>query len=177
MSFGRRGLQLGNETGRPIPAQRRTPDLADPQQQCNADRVAAFLAEERRRAADAGYGRSDHHQAEAKNAWSHGNFTPSSTAQRKSMGLAYVLWWFAYPLSAHRFYLGDTRGAMQQCGGFLGSLLLLGIGIGIQFNALSALAGIAFVLCFLWIISDMFFIPGLCRKANARMDAQQHIFS
>lgn len=173
MTFGRKGLPAGTPPAGVAPAQRQPlmPDAV-------SNQVAAFLAEERQRAAagEAGYreGPVTYHHTDAGSALA-GREGPAGA--RKSMLLAYVLWWFAYPFSAHRFYLGDTSGAIRQCGAFLGSLALLLIGVSTKTSVLSALSGIVFLGTVLWVIADMFLIPGLCRRANARIDAAHRIFA
>jgi hypothetical protein len=177
MTFGRKGL----EPGAIQPAQRqplaaRNEDLQQPSEQ-----VAAFLAQERQRVAagEAGYAEPgrDYHASAAVEAQAGRPASAASGGPPKSMALAYVLWWFVYPFSAHRFYLGDKAGGIKQCAGFIGSLLVIGIGISLKFTALSVLAGIVFCFTLLWIIADLFFIPGLCRAANARIEAEQRVFS
>ena len=95
---------------------------------------------------------------------------------RKSMLLAYVLWWFGYAFSAHRFYLGDTAGAVKQCGLFLGSLVLM-IGGGMANSTPVVVIGtIGLCIGFGWFMVDMFRIPGMCRRANAGPDLPNRYF-
>ncbi len=80
-------------------------------------------------------------------------------AQRKSMVMAYVLWWFCSPLGAHRFYLGANQSGAAMAGLFFGGLLL-GIATGSGYPV--TLIGVWFV----WTLADVFLIPGLTRRAN-----------
>ncbi len=82
-------------------------------------------------------------------------------AGRKSTGVAYLLWFFLGVFGAHRFYLGR-------------------IGSGLALLALTALSWVlSFVLVgyllaplpFLWVIVDLFLIPGMARSHNERLIA------
>jgi TM2 domain-containing membrane protein YozV len=77
-------------------------------------------------------------------------------ANKKSAGIAYLLWFFLGYLGAHRFYLGRTGTAVT-------ILLLTGVGI-----LLSAVFIGLFVLVVLaiWLLVDVFLIPGMVRQYN-----------
>jgi TM2 domain-containing membrane protein YozV len=66
-------------------------------------------------------------------------------AQRKSVGVAYLLWLFLGLLSIHRFYLDRPGSAIAQ-------LLLNCIIIGIP-----------------WTLIDVFLIPGMIRQRDAQL--------
>jgi TM2 domain-containing membrane protein YozV len=67
-------------------------------------------------------------------------------ANRKSVGLTYVLWFFFGWLGLHRFYAGATKsGAIQ---------LVLAISI------------IGWLVLLPWLLADLFLIPGLVREKN-----------
>lgn len=88
---------------------------------------------------------------------------PASTpffVREKSVGTAYLLWFFLGGFSAHRFYLGYTTSAMTQ-------LVLTPLSYGLLFA--DSLIGLL-TLCGagLWILADAFLIPGMQREANAR---------
>jgi TM2 domain-containing membrane protein YozV len=77
-------------------------------------------------------------------------------ANRKSTGVAYLLWFFFGALGGHRFYLGSIGTAVIQL-----VLLILGVltsAVGIGLLILSALG--------LWLFIDLFLIPGIARKRN-----------
>jgi len=117
-----------------------------------AARRAAFLAEERARAT-----RGAGDSAET-------GFRPASGpvfVREKSVGTAYLVWFFFGGLSAHRFYLGfPASGAIQLALTPLGYGLILG----------KSPVGFAVLACvWLWILCDAFVIPSLARTANERV--------
>ena len=170
MSFGRKGLGPDEVPAGAIPARRAAP-AADHNPQ-----VAAFIAAERSRAAELGIPSTRYHET--------GGSLPDPSVitgarqpgPRKSMLLAYVLWWFGYAFAAHRFYLGDTTGAVKQAGLFLGGLVVMMIGAGSNTTLVVAIGMIALGAGFLWLLIDMFRIPGMCRRANAWADSPQRYF-
>jgi TM2 domain-containing membrane protein YozV len=74
--------------------------------------------------------------------------------EKKSLTVAYLLWFFLAAFSAHRFYLGTTAGAVIQLGLFWGGLLLLIVYVG----------ALLLLVWGIWIIADAFLIPGLVDK-------------
>lgn len=76
----------------------------------------------------------------------------------KSMLLAYVLWWFACSIGAHRFYLGAYGSGAAMLGLFILSFAVMFVMPPV---GLAMLAG-----WLLWVIADAFLIPGLVRTAN-----------
>ncbi|MBM3560358.1 MAG: TM2 domain-containing protein [Alphaproteobacteria bacterium] len=83
---------------------------------------------------------------------------PASAARGdKSMLLAYAVWFF--PLGAlgiHRFYLGATESAFILLALTVVSSVLNYVGVG-------PLLGLVVVI---WLIVDIFLIPGMVRAAN-----------
>jgi len=75
-------------------------------------------------------------------------------ANRKSTGVAYLLWFFLGGFGAHRFYLGQTGTAVTQ-------LLLLLLGWIPMFVGWIALG--------IWLFVDLFLIPGIAREQNLRL--------
>jgi TM2 domain-containing membrane protein YozV len=75
-------------------------------------------------------------------------------ANRKSTGVAYLLWFFLGGFGAHRFYLGSTGPAVAQ-------LLLLLLGWVPLF--------MGWVVLGIWLLADLFLIPGIARDANMRL--------
>jgi TM2 domain-containing membrane protein YozV len=77
-------------------------------------------------------------------------------AQKKSNGVAYLLWFFVGYLGGHRFYVGKTGTAIIQ--------LIMSI-----VGACTAMIGVGlFVigLVGLWILIDAFLLPGIVRSHN-----------
>ncbi len=80
-------------------------------------------------------------------------------ANRKSVGVAYLLLIFLGGFGAHRFYLGRTGTAVTQ--------LLLCI-----FGVILAVVAIGFVLLgvlWFWLFIDLFLVPGIAREQNMRL--------
>ncbi|MFM0522093.1 TM2 domain-containing protein [Caballeronia jiangsuensis] len=80
-------------------------------------------------------------------------------AQKKSLVVAFLLWFFLGYLGAHRFYAGKTLSAILQ-------LVLSLIGAALTF------AGIGFALLGvvgIWLFVDIFLLPGLIRKHNVAL--------
>ena len=77
-------------------------------------------------------------------------------SQKKSVGVAYLLFIFLGGLGAHRFYLGYT-------------------GSGVLYLVLFVLGfltmGIAFIGTVIWGLIDLFLIPSLTRKKNMALIA------
>ena len=63
----------------------------------------------------------------------------------RNVGLAYLLWFFLWFASAHRFYLGRPASAILQ---ILSYFILIG---------------------FIWVLVDAFLIPGMIRESNDRI--------
>ncbi len=83
-------------------------------------------------------------------------------AGKKSVGLAYVLWFFLGGFGAHRFYMGRSGSAV--------AILLLNI-----FGWCTLFIGLGFVLLFavgVWLLVDAFLIPGWVRISNAMLMAR-----
>lgn len=89
----------------------------------------------------------------------------------KSLGTAYVLWFFLGGLSVHRFYLGHPLSAIAQVCLWYVSLMFVMAGFG--------LALITLIAGGLWLLADAFVIPTLVRGANekARERAVSHTFA
>ncbi|NQW11112.1 MAG: TM2 domain-containing protein [Alphaproteobacteria bacterium] len=85
-------------------------------------------------------------------------------AAKKSLLVAYLLWFFLGIMAAHRFYLGEMK-----TGGILVSLWALGLII----TLLGAGAGLFFiVIASFWAFIDLFLIPGMTRRRNDELYAQ-----
>ncbi|MFQ6063168.1 MAG: TM2 domain-containing protein [Methanosarcinales archaeon] len=80
-------------------------------------------------------------------------------ANKKSAGIAYLLWFFFGMLGAHRFYLKKTGTAV--------TILLLTI-----FSTVLMIVGIGFFMIIIpaiWVFIDLFLIPGMARKYNTEL--------
>ena len=122
-----------------------------------AARRAAFLAAERARAAAPPSARIAQDVAR-------GLEPPAPTEQpyvsRKTMGTAYLLWFFLGGVSAHRFYLGYRASAIIQ-------LLLTPISYAMMMSK-SPSGLLTMPIAGLWVLIDAFLIPGMVNKANER---------
>lgn len=83
-------------------------------------------------------------------------------ANKKSVLLAYVLWFFFGMLGAHRFYLGQTGTAIAILVLTLASFLLMIVAIGF----------IIFIIPATWVFIDLFLIPGMARRYNSDLAAK-----
>jgi TM2 domain-containing membrane protein YozV len=126
-----------------------------------SSQMAAFLAEERARRQQEG-GRQEVGRDYA------GDIDRLPTRQHRvtrdrNMMVAYLLWFFACALSAHRFYLGDYRNAVLQVSAWIGGLVLALIAppVGV---IVMGLAG-------LWMLADAFLIPGIYRRNCTTFDS------
>lgn len=77
----------------------------------------------------------------------------------RSLVLAYLFWFIAGQASLHRFYCGQSQSAMMQIGLLVGSVLL-----GLAFAPIAALG---IIVWFLWLLADLFLIPGMMRRFKA----------
>lgn len=80
-------------------------------------------------------------------------------ATKKSLLVAYLLWWFLGFVGAHRFYLGRTGSAVLM-------LLLSAVSWVLTF-VLVGFLGLA--LIGLWWLIDALLIPGMVRRDNLRL--------
>ena len=70
-------------------------------------------------------------------------------ANRKSKGIAYLLWFLVGWTGAHRFYAGETKtGAIQ---------------------LVMALSVIGIPFLFFWLLADIFLIPGMINERNLEL--------
>jgi TM2 domain len=78
---------------------------------------------------------------------------------KRSVALAYLFWFIAGQASLHRFYCGQKESALMQIGLLVGSVLT-----GLVFVPIAAVGIIGW---FVWIIADLFLIPGMMRRFKA----------
>ena len=83
-------------------------------------------------------------------------------ANKKSIGVAYLLWFLLGTLGAHRFYVRKTGSA-------IGQMLLLFIGWLTLIVGVGALLLIGLII---WVIVDAFLIPGWIRNLNSLLAMQ-----
>ena len=84
-------------------------------------------------------------------------------ANKKSMAVAYLLWFFFCWFGGHRFYAGKTGSAVAQLLlSILGFLLLFAFGLGL----------IVLIPVGIWILIDAFLIPGWIRGQNNLLASQ-----
>lgn len=160
-SFGRKGAAVGEAAqprplfgtqprafGAPAPPPA-APELDDEM----ARRRAAFIAQERARAGSSGAATEPGERGST--------IAPSVRTiyrSRKSMGVAYLIWFLLGQTGAHRFYLGQTASAAVQLG-------LWVVNLALMLNA-SMLSIVTLIAGAIWIIGDAFLIPGMVRRAN-----------
>ncbi|MCX9148569.1 TM2 domain-containing protein [Erythrobacter sp. WG] len=196
MSFGRKGLAPGavgaavpaarpagarsfQPAGHAAPARRAAPAAPVDDDPYRAQREA-FLAAERARRLEAGEAGGEDAYDDVRPAARRARESaepipyPRRAATRhsrmfgdpaqRSLLLAYVFWNFGAAVGMHRFYCGASESAWYQMALFYGGLVvaLIWAPLGI-----AMMAG-----WFLWILADLFLIPGMMRRLKAahRMD-------
>lgn len=85
-------------------------------------------------------------------------------ASKKSVGVAYLLWFFLGGIGVHRFYVGHTGTGV--------AMLLLQL-----FGWLTAAAGVGVLLLgivVLWWIIDAFLLPKMVERQNLRLALTIH---
>lgn len=95
------------------------------------------------------------------------NETVSSTAKsmmlfeanKKSIGVAYLLWFFFGSLGGHRYYVGQTGSAIAMTVIFVLSWFLLVVYIGF----------VGLLVVGVWALVDAFLIPGWIRAHNTKL--------
>ncbi|NYT38900.1 NINE protein [Allopusillimonas soli] len=80
-------------------------------------------------------------------------------ANKKSLGVTYLLWFFLGAVGGHRFYLGKTGSAIAIPVLAIIGFLTAPIGIGL---AILVAVGI-------WVLVDAFLIPGWIRGMNTKL--------
>jgi TM2 domain-containing membrane protein YozV len=78
---------------------------------------------------------------------------------KKSIVVAYILWFFLGLLGAHRFYLGRAGTAVAQLALFLLGLVLAAVVVGLFLIAAVAI----------WVVVDAFLIPGMIEQHTAEL--------
>ncbi len=83
-------------------------------------------------------------------------------ANKKSILVAYLLWWFTGLFGGHRFYLGRTNSALIKLVMTVVSIPLCFVGIGVLGLMASAI----------WSLVDAFLIPEICRSFNLELASE-----
>ena len=86
-------------------------------------------------------------------------------ARKKSVGIAYLLWFFFGPFGAHRFYAGATGSAAA----------LLIITVVSFFLMLVVVGAFTIWISLIWVLVDLFLVPGMVRKHNVNLAMQLNI--
>lgn len=86
-------------------------------------------------------------------------------AEKKSVLVAYLLWFFLGGLGAHRFYLGRMGSAVGMLVLFLASIVLSIVVVG----------ALGFVVLGLWWLVDAALIPGMASRHNLRLAATLNV--
>lgn len=100
-----------------------------------------------------------------------GYYGPSGDAERmmqydankKSMLIAYLLWFFLGTLAVHRFYLGATKSALV--------MLTMWLVFGALSGATFGVFGFLLLIPGIWLFLDLFLIPGITRDKNNELIA------
>jgi TM2 domain-containing membrane protein YozV len=79
-------------------------------------------------------------------------------ANKKSMGVAYLLWFFFGGFGGHRFYAGRTQSAVIMLASVIATHVLA-LTISSAFYMVGLIIGI-------WMLADAFLIPGMIREHN-----------
>lgn len=88
-------------------------------------------------------------------------------SNKKSAGIAYLLWFFFGMFGAHRFYLGETGTAV--------AIMLITIcSIALKFVLIGFLT---IFISVIWVFIDLFLIPSLVQKHNNRLATRLNIYS
>jgi TM2 domain-containing membrane protein YozV len=84
-------------------------------------------------------------------------------ANKKSVVVAYLLWFFVGSLGGHRFYLSKIGSAVAQLLlTIFGVLLLFAFGLGV----------VLLIPVWIWVLVDAFLIPGWIRVQNSMLASQ-----
>lgn len=163
MSFGKKGVVPGQSgamsptvrVAGPRPAAPIRPAAPDP----HAAQREAFLAAERARRASSGEEQEQMNIPYPRRQAPSGGYGLFGDPAKRTLMLAYVYWYFCSPLGVHRFYCGAKETGYYQMALFLGGLAIMVIWPPLGLLSLGA--------WFVWIIVDLFLIPGLMRRFKA----------
>jgi TM2 domain-containing membrane protein YozV len=180
--FGRKGVVAGAPVPRAMESAMGNPrpSASGPDAGLSPE-AKAFIAAERSRSIDERRPAEQRTMSAAESAM---RLAPTKAKSDRSMVVAYVLWWFGAMLAAHRFYLGAYRSALAQLGLFWGGLAIASVMSKKSSIWIDGLAvpppGIMMILaCMIWVLLDVFLIPGLTRRyrASQQRDDLTHVFA
>lgn len=98
----------------------------------------------------------------------------ASSRPEKSLMLAYVLWFFACAVSAHRFYLGAVQSALVQMGFYLGGWVIIYLSLGTkQWGSSFYLGAFLVMIGSVWMLIDLFLIPGIRNRMDRKYRAEE----
>ncbi len=80
--------------------------------------------------------------------------------QKKSMVVAYLLWFFLGGLGGHRFYVGKPVSALMMTGLWVLGFITVWIFIGYFF----------FFIVYVWVFIDAFLLHGIINKINQKTE-------
>jgi TM2 domain-containing membrane protein YozV len=169
MSFGKKGVVPGAQpapvAARPAPRAATPARPATPVDPYAAQREA-FLAAERERRRENGEEEHEYDYSAAAHVPQRPRSSGKSSGyvlgapEGRNLILAYVFWYFCSPLGMHRIYCGQKDTGFMQMGLFFGGLVigaLIWTPIGL----------IMIGAWLVWIIVDLFLIPGMMRRFKA----------
>lgn len=87
-------------------------------------------------------------------------------SNKKSVGIAYLLWFFFGMFGAHRFYIGET-------GTGVAILLITICSLALKFVLIGFLT---IFISIIWVFIDLFLIPAMVQKQNNRLAARLNIY-
>ncbi len=88
-------------------------------------------------------------------------------SNKKSTGIAYLLWFFFGMFGAHRFYIGETGTGVAILLITVFSFFLMFVAIGFFTIFISSI----------WVFIDLFLIPSMVQKQNNLLAARLNIYS
>jgi hypothetical protein len=91
---------------------------------------------------------------------------------RKSVGLAYVLWFFLGLWGIHNFYLSRPKLALFQLLGAGAAVVIILTAGGSGSGGLGAVGGLILIAWGLTFIGDVFFIPGRAKRYSEELRAK-----
>jgi TM2 domain-containing membrane protein YozV len=83
-------------------------------------------------------------------------------AHKKSLVVAYLLWWFLGFFGAHRFYLGAIGSAVAMLVLTVASTVLMIVAVGL----------LGYIALGVWWIVDAFLLPSMVTQYNVRLIGQ-----
>lgn len=87
-------------------------------------------------------------------------------SNKKSTGIAYLLWFFLGMFGAHRFYIGETGTGVAILLITICSILLKFVLIGF----------VTIFISIFWVFIDLFLIPSLVQKHNSRLASRLNFY-